>query len=777
MVTTMHPMTVTFSKWRTGALRLLLACLTIAVSGCYDDYTPVVSGPEVRTDTLNVDVVLPSSIRYSWQNTLDWALENITKAQQQRNNRVMLRLRYHDENTEDLDSLAYRLANPVEGDDTCHAIIGPFHSDNAPIFLANAAKTRLPVVMPTCTSADLHRVNARNNYAWFLTESDITQCEVMLMAAHAYKCTDVLLVYEDNTYGRSFYDWFGYYATEVGLHIPGDGAIAYTSGTKLKSFLLKAHTDVVGDNAAVLIAVSNAEDYIDIIDQINEFTWSWNRDGERENYVGYHNICADTSLDALISNSEQYISLDFGISPYANMSFGFPQDYEVRYGRKPLNGEAQMYDALMIIAMGAAQRMASPATCMVDGQPAAGTDQQPLLTDYMRSVVSSTEGMITQWNLSGLCNAFRELEAGRPVDLTGVTGNLLFDETTRTQILNTNYMLWSLFWEWNKLDKPVASVLPILYLSTGDSGSDMSTTALWKAEKRVYQTFSDDDVESRDLPPLTDRWAVVVSPSTSWNNYRHQADAFAMYQTLRKYGYDDDHIVFIVEDNLANDPRNSALSGQIFVERSDAPAYWSPHAGEDVRRDAVVDYHFSDLRPDDLAAIMTGQASERLPHVIRPTATSDVFFFWSGHGGSSDGPLWGNEDSREYFGSERIRSIVDQMAGTPRMYRRMMLAVETCYSGKWGEVLTGYPDLIVLTAANSSETSKADVFDQQLGVFLSNAFVRTFRRLVSDNPSIPFYDLYRQLARTTTGSHVTIYNHEQYGSVYTETMQEYFPAP
>ena len=35
--------------------------------------------------------------------------------------------------------------------------------------------------------------------------------------------------------------------------------------------------------------------------------------------------------------------------------------------------------------------------------------------------------------------------------------------------------------------------------------------------------------------------------------------------------------------------------------------------------------------------------------------------------------------------------------------------------------------------------------------------------------------LYKELARTTTGSHVNIYNNAQYGSVYTETMQDYFP--
>ena len=750
---------------------ICLCSLTLMLFSCREDHVPITPATShVPTDTVNIDVVLPQALRESWQNAIDWAMENIKNAQLLRQSRIMLRLRYHDEYGEDLDSLAYRLANPQEGDDTCHAIIGPYHSDNAQTFLSYAARTRLPVVMPTCASADLQRTNIRNNYAWFLTESDITECEIMLSAAHAMKTSDVLLVYEDNTYGRSFYEWFGYYATELGMHIAGDGAIAYERGMDIKPFIKKAHADAAGLNITVLVAVSNAADYESIINDINSFSYLWDIEGGE--FITYRIICADTSLDDLIADPDHFNSFDFGISPYGDMHFGFPQDYEVRYGRKPLNGEAQIYDALMIIALAAAQRLASPTTCMVDNKPAVSDTEQPLLTDYMRSVVSSEEGMTIQWNLPGMANAFRELEAGRAIDLSGATGYLLFDETSRTQILNTTYMLWTLDWHFIDDDTPTAVVEPIFYLSTAGIGYDTNTTVLWKAEKNVNQLFSH-DVQSHELPSLTDRWAVIVSPSTTWTNYRHQADAFAMYQLLRQYGYDDDHIVLIVEDNLAYDSKN-VFPGQIFVERSSDPNDKGTLVNDDVRRGAIVDYHFSDLKPGDIADILLGRQSSRLPHVINPDSTSNVFFFWSGHGGIQDGPLWGNETAKEYLGSQRIRDIIAQMDAA-NMYRRMMLAVETCYSGKWGEALTGLPDILVLTAANTYETSKADIFDQQLGVFLSNAFARTFRSQVGTSSTVTLYDLYRLLYKTTNGSHVTIYNNNEYGSVFDETMAEYFP--
>ena len=118
-------------------------------------------------------------------------------------------------------------------------------------------------------------------------------------------------------------------------------------------------------------------------------------------------------------------------------------------------------------------------------------------------------------------------------------------------------MLWTLTWDWNwsedEFAEPLPVIEPILFLSTAGLGSNVSTTVMWQAEKTINQSFSA-DVVTHELPQTTDRWAVVISPSTSWTNYRHQADAFAMYQLLRQDGYDDDHIILIVEDNLANDP-------------------------------------------------------------------------------------------------------------------------------------------------------------------------------------------------------------------------------
>ncbi len=97
--------------------------------------------------------------------------------------------------------------------------------------------------------------------------------------------------------------------------------------------------------------------------------------------------------------------------------------------------------------------------------------------------------------------------------------------------------------------------------------------------------------------------------------------------------------------------------------------------------------------------------------------------------------------------------------------------METCYSGSIGKYCEGIPGVLFLCAASSGESSHADVLED--GIYLSNRFTRIFRSEVEANPSISMHDLYYQLATHTTGSHAGLYNDENYGNIYRNTMKEF----
>lgn len=744
-----------------GSGRWLLLFLPLLFASCKSDDDQTETSAAV-TVTVNVDVILPQAQQKEWEHVIDDALKFIDRAQSSCRKRVRLNLRYHDEDNEDLGKLAYALTRPGKGDeryvqpDTCHAIIGPYHSSNARIILDQAHRLRLPVVMPVCTSAELQRSEARQTNSFFLTESDITQCEVLLTMMKEMGHQRVALLYTNDNYGNSFRDWFGFLAAQSGLNVIPGGIRAYADGDDLSNFFsMMQQANTANTVPAVILALGRSDLYPKVLEAAMNFY---------ENISQPSFYVSDTGL-----MPEVMAYPVAGSYPVGSAEGGFLQAYHTRFGTNPPYGAAQMYDALSIIALGRAAQLQAPNPDIlyIDNERVEyeTTPKGPVLCDWMRAVLASGKtAPIAQLTPSDMASAFHYIEDGTMPNINGATGPMNFDSHTYTTILNTSYLVW-------KSDN--GKMVPVATVSTNGYGS-ISTKSMWDWQAIVEELEDIETVEHK-LPDVRERWAVVISPSTTWQNYRHQADAFSMYQVLRHHGYDDDHIVLIVEDNLADDERNP-FKGEIFVERSASNTNSEnpdPFINDNVRSHSVVDYHFSDLRgPDDLADIIMGVQSQRLPHVILPTETDNILIFWSGHGADNGGPLWGNEDCQQTFGTQRIRNILDRMQ-SPRRYRRMLLAIETCYSGQWGEALTGTPDVLVLTAANAFETSKPDVFDVDVKTFLSNAFSRTFRRIVDEQPSISLRDIYYSLARTTSGSHVTLYNVENYGSVYHNTMDDY----
>lgn len=692
--------------------------------------------------TLNVDVIIPKEIENTWSNSIQWALDNIKKAQQQCPQNVRLNLRFHDEDREDLGTLAFNLTHPQSAADTCHAIIGPYYSSHAQEILTYTRKSNIPVILPICTSVELQRQQAKSTNTWFFTESDITQCDVLFTIMKSYNTKNVNLIYSNDIYGKSFHDWFGFLATEHAIHLQASNMHDYQKGEDLKE--LFSSWEMQGDNEEtssdeqpifICLSLSDEEELLDIVKQLQEYKEELKAKEHRSSKLRI--ICSDGKHQLLLEDKATFDA----VTMIANPSSGFTVNYTSRFGAAPLDGEAQMYDALTLIALGAAKCEGS--TNLVNRT----------LNEWMKLAATASSGPSCNWTDQGLATAFKTYATGGECQIVGARGKYVLDQATHTKCLQTCYLHWK---------SEQGEVLPITYYSTAGTNGSSSTTNIWEWRNKLEQAFDPDLKVNHDLPDCTDHWALLVTPSHLWESYRHQADVFAMYQTLREHGYDDDHIVLISEDNLANSSQNGINQGSMFVEPR----------GEDVRREAKVDYHFSSLSKEDLEDILLGRSSDKLPSVLHTTATSDVFIYWSGHGNEMDGPLWGDEDTNDTFGSQRIKTIIEQMH-REKKYRRMMLAVETCYSGIWGEALTGIPDVLVMTAANAQESSKADVWDEDKQTYLSNGFTRMLLKEIDANPSISLRDLYFKLAKSTVGSHVTIYNEKEYGSVYTNDMSEY----
>jgi glycosylphosphatidylinositol transamidase (GPIT) subunit GPI8 len=164
--------------------------------------------------------------------------------------------------------------------------------------------------------------------------------------------------------------------------------------------------------------------------------------------------------------------------------------------------------------------------------------------------------------------------------------------------------------------------------------------------------------------------------------------------------------------------------------------------------------------------VLTGKSSKNLPKVIQAKSTDNVFVFWSGHG--TPGYL---EYGKNKISYEQIISFIKQIP-----HRKVLVAVEACYSGGLGETAekADIPGIVFLTAASPYETSKAAERDEEMGVYLSNYFTRGFMELLAEQPDATLRNVYIELASKISGSHVQLYNVKNYGNIYKETMGEFF---
>ena len=107
-------------------------------------------------------------------------------------------------------------------------------------------------------------------------------------------------------------------------------------------------------------------------------------------------------------------------------------------------------------------------------------------------------------------------------------------------------------------------------------------------------------------------------------------------------------------------------------------------------------------------------------------------------------------------------------------FRKMFAIIEACYSGAVAQECTGIPGLLMMTAANPYEPSKADAFDDELQVYLTNTFTSSILTQLERYPTTTIYDLYHHAFDKTLGSHVMIYNSDYYGNLYLNGVGEYF---
>lgn len=696
---------------------LLLASLLLWSCSCSDDPSPEdLPQEEIPYTDCKVAVILPMThgLMHHWQQTLDLCAENLRRATWQAGTPIRIGYELYDEQHADLRTLADSLVGA--GDVT--AVIGGLYSTSAQVLASRLSRADVPL-FTMATTEQLVRGYAGWGNLWALTETDITQCEVLLTKATMYGDEKVALIAkEDDVYCQTFIDWFAFQAQELGLQDLG----VYTYSDTDRSAFSEAFES--GANC-VICAPAEIEDIAPMLQAQQEVE---QRTGRK-----IRALFSDTAYGAdVIAKTGKICEGLEGVTFGADPSTGFEVIYKVLFDEDATLGEAQAYDAMMLIGLAVMKQQ---------------LDEGLTFKQAMRELVSGRERNIGGWMLEDIALCAQDIAAGGKPNLSGASSNLDFDSKVFTNVLSTVYYDYVIYNQ---------QYVIIDYHSTDGTKRSDATLAGWNWKANQMQSFSE-EASGITYPPLDQRWALLVATSSGWENYRHQADVLNMYQILRSNGYDDDHIVLIIEDDLAENTLNPTPG-----------VVYSRIGGDNVREGAVVDYHTSELLPVDLTDILLGRASERLPEVIRADADDNVLIFWSGHG-TSKGMNWMRTGLFTQARADALFSALEE-AGA---YRRLLWLAETCYSGGVACAVEGHRGMLAITAANANETSKADEHDLETDIWLSNRFTATLHDCLTTDASISMRDLYYRLFQNTVGSHVCVFGAEGYGNLYTSTMGEF----
>ena len=260
-----------------------------------------------------------------------------------------------------------------------------------------------------------------------------------------------------------------------------------------------------------------------------------------------------------------------------------------------------------------------------------------------------------------------------------------------------------------------------------------------------------------------DNYAVLVTGSNTYTNYRHQSDIFHHYHILVDRGINPNNIIVFAYDDIANAKKNP-YPGQVF----------NIPDGKDVYAGVVIDYYGKDVTPENFLAVLTGNADavsrtdERTSgRVLTSTGADNVYIYFSDHG--SDNLI---AFPSKYLYADELNEALNTMH-EKNMYSELVFYLESCHSGSMFEGLL--PDNISIyttTAANPHESSYAEYCSSEaivngtlIGSCLGDEYSCRFMEDIDARPGDELKDWtmqqqYEYLVDAVKGSHV-----QQYGDL------------
>ncbi|KZV90899.1 hypothetical protein EXIGLDRAFT_616317 [Exidia glandulosa HHB12029] len=207
----------------------------------------------------------------------------------------------------------------------------------------------------------------------------------------------------------------------------------------------------------------------------------------------------------------------------------------------------------------------------------------------------------------------------------------------------------------------------------------------------------------------TNNWAVLVSSSRYWFNYRHMANALGMrvtlYRTVKRLGIPDSNIILMLADDVACNARNG-YPGAVYANAG---------RGLDLYGDNIeVDYRGYEVTVEAFIRLLTGRVPAGTPRSKRLLTDdrSNVFLYMTGHGGNDFLKFQDNEEISAYDLADAVETMWQK-----KRYNELFFMVDSCQASS---LYTKFysPNILATASSQVGENSWARERDQDIGVFV-----------------------------------------------------------
>lgn len=224
----------------------------------------------------------------------------------------------------------------------------------------------------------------------------------------------------------------------------------------------------------------------------------------------------------------------------------------------------------------------------------------------------------------------------------------------------------------------------------------------------------------REVAGAADLWVVIVNSSRYWFNYRHAANAIAVYDLVKTLGAREERIIFMNALDIGNDHRNP----------DPGMTHFAGSKLQSLDLDTLtIDYVGEEASAQSFLGILTGRSPgwATMKKPLATNANSSVLIYMAGHGGDE---FFKFHDSEELTAQD-LGDAFHEMYIKGR-YKDILFILDTCQASTMANYITA-PNIITLASSAKGENSYAYPTHDSLGVSIIDRFTHSMVEFIRNN--------------------------------------------